>query len=77
MLNLNQPLRGTTRPHLTRKPTDSQGRKKDKSIDVVCAKVTALFAPYIRKMPDHEWIHLCDKLHQCLSPYLDSIYRRK
>lgn len=48
-LNLNQPLRGTTRSHLTGKPAGVQGSggygHRANCVDMLAARVTALFAP--------------------------------
>lgn len=70
-LNLNQPLRGTTRSHLTGKPAGVQGSagygsKSIKSVDVLAARVTALFAPYIRDIGETEFLELSKRLYNLL-----------
>lgn len=70
-LNLNQPLRGTTRSHLTGKPAGVQGSagygsKSSKSVDVLAAKVTALFAPYMRDIGETEFLELSKRLYNLL-----------
>lgn len=70
-LNLNQPLRGTTRSHLTGKPAAAQGSagyrsKSIKSVDVLAARVTALFAPYMRDIGDTEFLELSKRLYNLL-----------
>ena len=80
-LNLNQPLRGTTRSHLTGKPAGVQGSagygsKSIKSVDVLAARVTALFAPYIRDISDSEFILLSEKLAKLLTPASGSPFVR-
>ena len=70
-LNLNQPLRGTTRSHLTGKPAGVQGSasygsKSIKSVDVLEARVTALFAPYMRDIGDKEFLELSKWLYNLL-----------
>ena len=71
-LNLNQPLRGTTRSHLTGKPAGVQGSagygsKSIKSMDVLAARVTALFAPYmLRDIGETEFLELSKRLYNLL-----------
>lgn len=70
-LNLNQPLRGTTRSHLAGKPAGVQGSaghgsKSIKSVDVLAARVTALFAPYMRDIGDTEFLELSKRLYNLL-----------
>ena len=70
-LNLNQPLRGTTRSHLTGKPAGVQGSagygsKSIKSVDMLAARVTALFAPYMTDIGDTEFLHLSSRLYNLL-----------
>lgn len=70
-LNLNQPLRGTTRSHLTGKPAGVQGSaaygsKSIKSADVLAARVTALFAPYMRDIGETEFLELSKRLYNLL-----------
>ena len=71
-LNLNQPLRGTTRSHLTGKPAGVQGSvgyrsKSIKSVDVLAARVTALFAPYmLRDIGETEFLELSKRLYNLL-----------
>lgn len=70
-LNLNQPLRGTTRSHLTGKPAGVQGNagygsKPIKSMDVLAARVTALFAPYMRDIGETEFLELSKRLYNLL-----------
>lgn len=75
-LNLNQPLRGTTRPRLPQKASKTQGRKSSKSVDLLCAKVTHLFVPYMRDISDNEFVLLCEKLAKLLTPVSDSLQAR-
>lgn len=80
-LNLNQPLRGTTRSHLTGKPAGVQGSagygsKSSKSVDALCAKVTHLFVPYMRDISDNEFILLSEKLAKLLTPASGSPFVR-
>lgn len=70
-LNLNQPLRGTTRSHLIGKPAGVQGSagygsKSIKSMDVLAARVTALFAPYMRDIGETEFLELSKRLYNLL-----------
>ena len=71
-LNLNQPLRGTTRSHLTGKPAGVQGSagyrsKSIKSVDVLAARITALFAPYmLRDIGETEFLELSTRLYNLL-----------
>lgn len=74
-LNLNQPLRGTTRPRLPQKAKNVQGSKSSK-VDVLCAKVTHLFVPYMRDISDSEFILLSEKLAKLLTPVSGSPFVR-
>ncbi len=70
--DLNQPLRGTTRSHLTGRPSAPRGNagrggKSDKSVDMLAARVTALFAPYLRDICDTEFLELTNRLNKLLS----------
>lgn len=76
MLNFNQPLQGTTRPRLPQKAKKTQGSKVGKSVDVLCAKVTNLFAPYMRDISDNEFILLSEKLAKLLTPVSGSPFVR-
>lgn len=69
--NLDQPLRGTIRSHLTGRPAGVQGSaghgsKSTKSVDALAARVTALFAPYLRSIGDTEFLELSDRLYKLL-----------
>lgn len=69
--NLNQPLRGTTRSHLTGRPAGvrgdaGHGSKSIKSVDALAARVTALFAPYLRSIGDTEFLELSKRLYKLL-----------
>lgn len=69
MLNLDQPVRGTSRPHLTGKSTKPQvgyGRHAN-SVDMAAARVTALFAPYMRDIGETEFLELSEQLSRVLS----------
>lgn len=74
-LNLNQPLRGTTRPRLPQKASKTQGSKSSK-VDALCAKVTHLFVPYMRDISDSEFILLSEKLAKLLTPVSGSPFVR-
>lgn len=78
LLNFNQPLQGTSRPSLPQKTkkTQGQGSKVGKSVDVLCAKVTNLFAPYMRDISDSEFILLSEKLAKLLTPVSGSPFVR-
>lgn len=78
LLNFNQPLQGTTRPRLPQKTKNVQGQgsKVGKSVDVLCAKVTNLFTPYMRDISDNEFILLSEKLAKLLTPVSDSPFVR-
>ena len=75
MLNLNQPLQGTTRPRLPQKIKKVQGSKSSK-VDALCAKVTHLFVPYMRDISDSEFILLSEKLAKLLTPVSGSPFVR-
>ena len=75
-LNLNQPVRGTTRPRLPQKTQKTQGSKSSKSVDILCAKVTHLFVPYMRDISDSEFILLSEKLAKLLTPVSGSPFVR-
>ena len=75
-LNLNQPLRGTTRPRLPQKAQKTQGSKSSKSVDALCAKVIHLFVPYMRDISDNEFILLSEKLAKLLTPVSGSPFVR-
>lgn len=71
LLNFNQPLQGTTRSHLTGKPAGVQGSagyesKSIKSVDVLAARVTALFTPYMTDIGDTEFLYLSKRLYNLL-----------
>ena len=74
-LNLNQPLRGTTRPRLPQKASKTQGSKSSK-VDALCAKVTHLFVPYMRDISDSEFILLSEKLAKLVTPVSGSPFVR-
>lgn len=74
-LNLNQPLRGTTRPRLPQKTKKVQGSKSSKA-DALCAKVIHLFVPYMRDISDNEFILLSKKLAKLLTPVSGSPFVR-
>ncbi len=76
LLNFNQPLQGTTRPRLPQKAQKIQGSKSSKSVDALCAKVTDLFAPYMRDISDNEFILLSEKLAKLLTPVSGSPFVR-
>lgn len=69
-LNLNQPLRGTTRSRLTGKPAGVQGSggygHRANCVDMLAARVTALFAPYMTDIGDTEFLHLSRRLYNLL-----------
>ena len=75
MLNLNQPLQGTTRPRLPQKTKKVQGSKSSK-VDALCAKVTHLFVPYMRDISDSEFILLSEKFAKLLTPVSGSPFVR-
>ncbi len=76
LLNFSQPLQGTTRPRLPQKAQKTQGSKSSKSVDALCAKVTDLFAPYMRDISDNEFILLSEKLAKLLTPVSGSPFVR-
>lgn len=70
LLNFNQPLQGKTRSHLTGKPAGVQGSAgyghQANSVDMLAARVTALFAPYMTDIGDTEFLYLSKRLYNLL-----------
>lgn len=79
MLNLDQPVRGTSRAHLagkSTKPKVGYGRCAN-SVDMVAARVTALFAPYMTGIGDTEFLELQGRLAGILSAAMASPLARR
>lgn len=70
LLNFSQPLQGTTRSHLTGKPAGVQGSggcgHRDNCVDMLAARVTTLFAPYMTDIGDTEFLYLSKRLYNLL-----------
>lgn len=79
MINPNQPVRGTSRPHLSGKSTNPQvgSRKRANTVDMVAARVTALFAPYMTDIGDTDFMELSGRLAAILSSAMASPFARR